>query len=222
MHLVGYGTAVALAMLWCLLYNRIAAASQRLLVFAKAQPPHETNAATTETADGMGLGVWLASAVASLHSGLSFDDVCAAKLRDSAGNIDVQRLHTALQQHQAKEDNDDQLNFVCQGLVAAYELSGRLGCHTAVCCEAVQAAYKRMRLQADLTANAFAVPRSTVRVLSALPLLTLLLGECLGAHPIQFLLSSPAGWLCLLTGSACYAFGLWWLHMLLTRATAQP
>ncbi|EFA22265.1 hypothetical protein [Bifidobacterium gallicum] len=203
--------------------------------------------------DGMGLGVWLAGAVAALRSGAAFDDVCIGargpspqshhslrfqrsqlahsshrvtqahqpmRIRDSMGRMQPHLLRAMLAQHCSVADSDQQLTLVAQGLLAAHMLSAQLGCRAAVCCEAVRLAHARMRLQADLTANAFAMPRSTVRVLSVLPALTLLLGELLGAHPIAFLCGSVLGWVCLCVGALCWGVGLWWMRMLLERVAA--
>ena len=67
---------------------------------------------------------------------------------------------------------------------------------------AVAASLKRRRLLDDLRANAFAMPQATVKLLMALPLLTVMLGECMGAHPLRFLVEDVKGWMCLASPAA--------------------
>lgn len=62
---------------------------------------------------------------------------------------------------------------------------------------------------------ACAVPKATVGLLSALPAVTVALGELLGARPLAFLLGSPRGVVCLVLGGCCYAAGLAWMRALL-------
>ena len=96
-------------------------------------------------------------------------------------------------------------------LYAACRLSLTLGCETGRCLQAVAESLKRQRLLDDLRANAFAMPKATVKLLMALPQLTVLLGEGMGAHPLTFLFSGVRGWACLdslvsATGSDSYGY----------------
>ena len=77
------------------------------------------------------------------------------------------------------------------------------------------------RLAADLAAET-AAPRATARVLSLLPVLGLLLGEMLGAHPVQWLLGGPLGWLCLAGGSGFLLVGRLWARRIVRRAVPEP
>lgn len=79
-------------------------------------------------------------------------------------------------------------------LHAACQLSLTLGCETGRCLQAVAESLKRQRLLDDLRANAFAMPKATVKLLMALPLLTVLLGEGMGAHSLAFLVSGSKAW----------------------------
>lgn len=81
--------------------------------------------------------------------------------------------------------------------------------------EAVLTAYRQMRLMQNLRSQACAVPKATVGLLSALPAVTVALGELLGARPLAFLLGSPRGVVCLTLGGCCYAAGLAWMRALL-------
>ena len=71
-------------------------------------------------------------------------------------------------------------------LYAACQLSLTLGCETGRCLQAVAESLKRQRLLDDLRANAFAMPKATVKLLMALPLLTVLLGEGMGAQSMAW------------------------------------
>ena len=55
-------------------------------------------------------------------------------------------------------------------------------------------------------------PKATVRLLIILPALALLVGESLGAHPVAVLLTTPYGWLCLVSGSTLAAVGWQWVN----------
>lgn len=102
-------------------------------------------------------------------------------------------------------------------LHAACRLSLTLGCETGRCLQAVAESLKRQRLLDDLRANAFAMPKATVKLLMALPLLTVLLGEGMGAHPLTFLFSGVRGWACLGFACVCYGFGLVWIRALMRQ-----
>ena len=102
-------------------------------------------------------------------------------------------------------------------LHAACTLSLQLGCEMSRCLEAVAASLKRRRLLDDLRANAFAMPQATVKLLMALPLLTVMLGECMGAHPLRFLVEDVKGWMCLGFAGCCYAVGWYWIRRLMRQ-----
>lgn len=102
-------------------------------------------------------------------------------------------------------------------LYAACRLSLTLGCETGRCLQAVAESLKRQRLLDDLRANAFAMPKATVKLLMALPQLTVLLGEGMGAHPLTFLFSGVRGWACLGFACVCYGFGLVWIRALMRQ-----
>lgn len=102
-------------------------------------------------------------------------------------------------------------------LYAACRLSLTLGCETGRCLQAVAESLKRQRLLDDLRANAFAMPKATVKLLMALPLLTVLLGEGMGAHSLAFLVSGVKGLACLGFALCCYTFGLIWIRALMRQ-----
>ena len=76
--------------------------------------------------------------------------------------------------------------------------------------------YAACRLD-DLRANAFAMPKATMKLLMALPLLTVLLGEGMGVHSLVFLVSGVKGLACLGFALCCYTFGLIWIRALMRQ-----
>lgn len=58
-------------------------------------------------------------------------------------------------------------------------------------------------------------PKSSARVLAALPIIGLLLGSGLGASPLSWLTSTPIGLGVLLAGLTVEAVGLWWVSRLM-------
>ncbi|MEV0846430.1 type II secretion system F family protein [Streptomyces sp. NPDC049954] len=72
---------------------------------------------------------------------------------------------------------------------------------------------QRADLEAQLTGA-----RATAVLLAGLPLLGLLVGTALGAHPLRVLLHTSAGLMCLGVGGALEAVGLWWALGLVRRA----
>ena len=113
------------------------------------------------------------------------------------------------------EEQGEQMRRLSAELYAACQLSMALGCETSRCLAAVLASLKRQRLLNDLRRNAFAMPQATVKLLMALPLLTVLLGEGMGARPLAFLCGDARGLLCLGFALGCYAIGLLWIRVLL-------
>lgn len=61
------------------------------------------------------------------------------------------------------------------------------------------------------------MPKATVKLLMALPQLTVLLGEGMGAHPLTFLVSGVKGLACLGFALCCYTFGLIWIRALMRQ-----
>jgi tight adherence protein B len=60
-------------------------------------------------------------------------------------------------------------------------------------------------------------PRASGTVLAVLPLLGVLLGEGMGAHPVHVLLATPIGQTLLALGTTLIATGLYWITRLTTR-----
>jgi tight adherence protein B len=80
-----------------------------------------------------------------------------------------------------------------------------------------------IRQDADVEAEieaALAAPRSTSRLLGALPVLALGLGQLMGAHPVQVLVQTTVGRVCAVTGLVLAAAGQWWTRRLVARTAA--
>ena len=60
-------------------------------------------------------------------------------------------------------------------------------------------------------------PRTTARLMSALPVLGLILGVMLGANPLSWLISSPVGIAVLLGGLSLNFFGYRWINKIVAR-----
>ena len=135
--------------------------------------------------------------------------------RFATHRITVERLITVFEQRRLPDESPAQVLEAARGVAAAAVLSDELGCQAVPCLEAVLTAYRQMRLMQNLRSQACAVPKATVGLLSALPAVTVALGELLGARPLAFLLGSPRGVVCLVLGGCCYAAGLAWMRALL-------
>jgi tight adherence protein B len=61
-------------------------------------------------------------------------------------------------------------------------------------------------------------PRASGAVLAVLPLLGVVLGEGMGAHPTKVLLTTPLGHTLLAAGTTLISAGLYWITHLTTRA----
>lgn len=100
-------------------------------------------------------------------------------------------------------------------VLACGRLSESLGCALAGSLRVVKELCAQEQHVEDLRAKAFSMPKATIKLLSALPLLTLTGGEVLGAHPFAFLLGSAAGRVCAGVGFAFFAAGVWWIRRLM-------
>lgn len=74
----------------------------------------------------------------------------------------------------------------------------------------------RVQLEAQL-----AGPRATARMLATLPLIGLAMGMLLGADPLQWLLGTPPGLLCLLGGVLLTVAGMAWTSRIATAVERQ-
>lgn len=64
-------------------------------------------------------------------------------------------------------------------------------------------------------------PVTTARILAALPLLGLGIGQAIGARPVQTLLGTGQGRVCAVVGLACALLGWVWTSRLIAAARAD-
>ncbi|MET8954548.1 type II secretion system F family protein [Streptomyces sp. NPDC004393] len=106
------------------------------------------------------------------------------------------------------------------GLAACWRVAVDRGAGLAAGLDRLEAALRAERDQrADLQAQ-LAGARSTVVLLAGLPVLGLLLGTALGAHPLHVLLHTGAGLACLVTGGVLEGAGMWWALRIVRGAEA--
>lgn len=166
----------------------------------------------------VGLSATIAAVTARVRNG---GEVVAA-FEEQAGHgfavreLDARRLRTLLRER-AADDEADEVDEIASMTAAACSLSRTLGCSMVRCLDAVADRHRHIERMRRLREAAFATPRSTVRLLSALPLLTLVVGMALGANPLDFLFDGGAGTLCLIAGIWCHVLGTVWLCALFDR-----
>lgn len=165
----------------------------------------------------------VAAALSSMGAFIRNGGTAAAALEELAGRrfatnrVTEERAAEVFEQRRGADETPEVARRVARDVFVACRVSERLGCETVRCLKAVASSYARSRLMDDLKAKALAMPRSTVRLLSVLPAVTVVLGEMLGAGPLAFLFGSMPGLLCLSAGVLCYAVGLLWVEALMRR-----
>lgn len=165
----------------------------------------------------IGVAQMLTAMIARMNSGGTLLEACEEQYgrRFATREITIRRLAVAFERRRMPDETRMQAARAARGAYAAAKVSERLGCRASPCLEVVLAGYRQMRLLQNLQSQALAVPKATVGMLSALPMVTMLLGELMGARPMEFLLGSAQGLACLLVGCCCYAIGLLWVRALL-------
>lgn len=128
--------------------------------------------------------------------------------------ITVDRAMEVFDAKRGDDETSDRAWRVAVDVTMACRVSELLGCETARCLSAVSAAYRRECLMEAARSQALAMPESTMKLLAALPVVTVVLGEIMGASPLAFLFGSAYGWACLLGGLTCYGIGLLWIDAL--------
>ncbi|KFI96989.1 hypothetical protein [Bifidobacterium stellenboschense] len=136
-------------------------------------------------------------------------------VRFATPRVTAARAATVLRMRATTDESEADVATAARHLAAACRLSERTGCALSHCLEAVADDQRRARRAAELKRQTFAMPKATIRLLSALPAVTVALGELLGARPVAFLFGSPQGLLCLGLGGLWYMAGLAWTHRLL-------
>lgn len=103
----------------------------------------------------------------------------------------------------------------------AWAVASRTG---ASLCAAVEATAEQLAGRQEVArtvAAELSAPRATGLVLAALPAAGLLLGFGFGGNPIAFLLESPGGWACLVSGVALVCAGVLWTEALADKAAGD-
>ncbi|TMR16672.1 pilus assembly protein TadB [Nonomuraea turkmeniaca] len=103
-------------------------------------------------------------------------------------------------------------------LAACWDVSVTVGAGLAALVERVAGTLRAAQAHRQDVAAQLAGPRTTARMLAALPALGLLMAAALNMHPMTFLLGSLPGFACLATGITLDACGLWWTNRMAARA----
>ena len=106
-------------------------------------------------------------------------------------------------------------------LAACWAVGSGTGASLASAAERLAAALRDEQAHRQEVAAQLAGPRATARLLAALPALGLAMGWAMGADPLAFLLGTPAGLACLITGLVLDGTGLYWSARLARRVAAQ-
>jgi tight adherence protein B len=136
--------------------------------------------------------VWPHTHAAALHHG----DIAAALLADAQESPQLSPLR--------------QLNACLR--VGIHSGSGLATSVSRLAQSLREAQETRYQLEAEL-----AGPRATARMLAFLPVVGIGLGYLMGAQPLTWLISSPLGWVTLVTGIGLTTLGVWWTSVIASR-----
>lgn len=166
--------------------------------------------------------IGLQSVLSHMMSALRNGSTALQALEDLSGytyptqQITVERTAAICEERRLRLESSQAAQQVAVEIQVACALSNTIGCETTRTLDVVIDAYKRAQLLRDLRKQALATPKATARLLAALPLLTIVLGEAMGSHPLEFLLGTGPGALCLIAAIAWYITGLLWLWRLMS------
>lgn len=176
-----------------------------------------------EQPHALGISQLIASMIARVRAGSTLVAACAEESPRpfAVPRLSLSRVIELVEFHRSDADRGNHTRDVASGLLAASSLSDELGCPVSPCLQAVLDSYGRVLKAEDMRAQAFAVPQATMRLLGALPIITVMLGYVVGAHPLKFLFGSSNGLLCFGLGLLCYALGLLWSGTLLREMSRR-
>lgn len=119
---------------------------------------------------------------------------------------------------------DASTRAAARSAVAAWRLAERTGAPLGDLLDSAGATLRAQRADRAAVEAAVAGPRATTRLLLALPVAGIGLGELIGAGPVHVLLLTSAGRVCLISGGALLLAGrLWMRHLVATvEALADP
>ncbi|MDF7664327.1 hypothetical protein PT282_06595 [Bifidobacterium sp. ESL0763] len=205
--------ALALAMLWLAARSRPAAS--RLEAWTTDTDGRDE----PERPEHEGILAVLENVKARIRTGSSleqaFGEACGGVMAGVATLPGRGALRDLLVEHLDDDETAEQAGETAAELDLACRVSHELGYGALRCMDAVADSYRRNRMMRTLRGNAFAMPKSTVKLLSALPFATLVFGELMGADSLAFLLGTGAGRICLTLGLAAYAIGLMWMRAMM-------
>ena len=139
----------------------------------------------------------------------------ASGRRFATQEVTRERVMAMLENRCLPQERGPALTIMAQALMACYGLSAILGCRASDGLRTVAVMQRRRAALDEAREKAFAVPRATIRLLSTLPVLTIIMGEFMGARPLTFLCRPGPGTICLVLGAAFYVVGLVWIHQLM-------
>ena len=105
-----------------------------------------------------------------------------------------------------------------QAVAAAWTVTESAGGAVADVVDRLGDVLENERQARDALDAALAGPRATMALLAGLPVLGLLLGESLGAHPVSLPVHRPLGWALLVAGGILDGLGVAWTRLLVRRA----
>ncbi|MEV0198691.1 type II secretion system F family protein [Nonomuraea sp. NPDC050691] len=106
-------------------------------------------------------------------------------------------------------------------LAACWEVSVTAGAGLAALVDRVGSTLRTAQAHRQDVAAQLAGPRTTARMLAALPALGILMAAGLDMQPLDFLFGSVPGLACLVAGITLDVCGLWWTHRMAVRAQAS-
>ena len=167
--------------------------------------------------DRLGLAGLITSLLAYVDNGgglvEAFEE--ASGRRFATREVTWERVMAMLESRCLPKERGTTLLIMAQALMACYGLSAILGCRASDGLRAVEAMQTRRVALDEAREKAFAVPKATIRLLSILPVLTIIMGEFMGARPMAFLCRPGPGTICLILGVAFYVLGMVWMHLLM-------
>ncbi|MFT8357062.1 MAG: hypothetical protein ABF780_05310 [Bifidobacterium aquikefiri] len=164
----------------------------------------------------MGIPALIASLSSLLRNGsdvvTAFEEVAGREF--ATKELNLQRAMNLVEAAHGGHGNSAEIVRVAHHLLAAYRLSAQSGCEMVKCLDAVGASLSRAQRIEELRTQACSMPLATIRLLSWLPLVSIALGELIGAKTMRFLFTTIPGAACLAIGLALYACGLVWTRSL--------
>ncbi|WP_196804566.1 type II secretion protein F [Cellulomonas sp. URHD0024] len=187
----------------------------RLVVLRRARGVGRRRGATGGD-DDLELSAVVTLAAAQLRAGAAPSAAWARALGWPVGRVPT--VEQLVGRAARRRRGHDALAQRAAAVVAAARLSDDLGAPLATVLDRVAIGLAAdEECEGERTA-ALAGPRATAQVLAWLPLLGLVLGVALGAHPVQVVLAGGVGTAAAVVGAVLVVLGRWWTRALLARA----